>query len=147
MKNENKLFIGVITGLILISFTLSVSARDSNRLDKNCEPKGIAANLSYKYNPISFYKTQVESIIKDRNSYIQNRRLEDIANRQEIETNALEERHLRELGIQPYQDRKLDTILAETDRFLKKNQYELDQLNFKWYEKCLAYSKNKAGVN
>jgi len=133
--------------IFILLFSVNLLAEETNLLDKNCEPKTIAAKIKYKYDSVSFYQNQIKAIMKDRKNYLEVRKMEAIIYRQNKETSDLEAKHLEELGVPQYKDPEMDKILSETDDFLKKTQLEIDDSYLNWYAKCLDYSKKKAGVN
>jgi hypothetical protein len=137
----------------VLIFTGSAYA-DYNSLNQNCEPSGINANIKFKYDPVAFYKSQVEAIIKDRNNYIQTRRLEKLNEKHAEEKSALETKQLmetmNELGVETYNDsksrRKLTAELQAIDLEIQAMSNDLDQAFMDWYAKCLTYSKYRSGI-
>ena len=143
----------MIHKLILILLLTAVNtfafAGQKNNLGNECLPSGILAISKEKINPIGFWQFQVTAINNDMQNYMEQRRLENLIQRQEREKYALEQKQYRET-LALFGDKPMEFVQdPEVERELAK--IRADQSNgyvyqMQWYKKCLAYSKIKAGI-
>jgi hypothetical protein len=122
------------------------------KINHNCEPNSFLTKIYLKTLNVDqtkyFWLGQQYAVARTYKESVETRRINAISKEADAKILAIQNQRdeaiMRSAGITPLKDPEVDKVLRETDVMLSQTDQWMAKEDYKWYQKCLKYTKDRS---